>query len=357
MWHNCGVEQLVARRAHNPEVAGSSPAPATKTKAPILVLLLFKHYFMQQQGLSKKYGFHKTNLIIIFISLFCFLFGQFVSALILHAFDLSIAESLLNHAELSSKEINVLKLAQFFSALLSFVLPSVFCAYLLYDNWKSQLRITKVNYKSSFYLIPLFLLLIMPFMNIIIQWNESIVFPDSLRDLELALRASEDSSQLFIKTLLQGTGVFTLIINILLIGALPALGEELFFRGLLQSHLNDYFKNPHIGIFISAFLFSAIHFQFYGFFPRLILGLIFGYLVYFSGSIWTTVFAHLFNNALAVIVVYFQNLGKISEEVESFGTSSYEIIYSFVCLALAVFVARSLIINFKKRNKIINLVD
>lgn len=192
-------------------------------------------------------------------------------------------------------------------------------------------------------------------MNIIIHWNENIVFPQAFNQLETSLKASENSSKLLLNTLLSGSGINILIVNILLIAVLPAIGEELFFRGLLQSHLNDYFKNPHIGIFISAFLFSAIHFQFYGFFPRLILGLIFGYLVFYSGSILSSIIAHFFNNALAVIIVYFQNLGKLNQEIESFGNSKNEIIYTLLSLVFAIFIARILIINFQNQNKIANL--
>lgn len=304
---------------------------------------------------KQKLNFQKRSFLIIIISLLCFFLGQIISSLIIQNFDPNLYHNILSQAELTNKELNILKTAQFFSAFLSFVLPSILCGILLFTNWKSQLKISKLNYKSSYFLIPLFLLLIMPFMNIIIHWNENIVFPQAFNQLETSLKASENSSKLLLNTLLSGSGINILIVNILLIAVLPAIGEELFFRGLLQSHLNDYFKNPHIGIFISAFLFSAIHFQFYGFFPRLILGLIFGYLVFYSGSILSSIIAHFFNNVLAVIIVYFQNLGKLNQEIESFGYSKNEIIYTLLSLVFAIFIARILIINFQNQNKIANL--
>ena len=62
--------------------------------------------------------------------------------------------------------------------------------------------------------------------------------------------------------------------------------------------------NIHLSIWASAIIFSAIHFQFYGFIPRLLLGALFGYLYYWSGNLLIPMFAHFVNNAFGVIMIY-----------------------------------------------------
>ena len=91
-----------------------------------------------------------------------------------------------------------------------------------------------------------------------------------------------------------------------MLAVLPAIGEELIFRGVFQKIFYDFFKSGHMAIWVTAFLFSALHFQFYGFIPRLILGLVFGYLFFWSGTLWLPVLSHFVNNAVPVIGVYIQ---------------------------------------------------
>jgi membrane protease YdiL (CAAX protease family) len=112
--------------------------------------------------------------------------------------------------------------------------------------------------------------------------------------------------------MLAGDKFTGLLLNLGIIAVLPALGEEFIFRGVLQTLLTKWFKNTHLAIFIAAFLFSSIHLQFYGFIPRLVLGLFFGYLFFWSKNIWLAVWAHLINNALAIILMFLGNKGNIN---------------------------------------------
>ena len=95
------------------------------------------------------------------------------------------------------------------------------------------------------------------------------------------------------------------IINILLIAILPALGEELVFRGVIQQYGYRFFKNPHWSVWLSAVLFSAIHMQFEGFVPRFLLGLLLGYLFLWTKNLWYPIFVHFINNALMVTLAFF----------------------------------------------------
>ena len=106
------------------------------------------------------------------------------------------------------------------------------------------------------------------------------------------------------------------LMGILVIGVFAGLGEEFLFRGVVQPKLHAYTGNAHLGIWITAFIFSAIHLQFYGFFPRMLLGAIFGYLYLYSGSLIYPIVAHILNNAVTVILVYLNKLGKLEFNIE-----------------------------------------
>ena len=111
-----------------------------------------------------------------------------------------------------------------------------------------------------------------------------------------------------------------LLFNLLIIALIPAIGEELTFRGVLQQGLTRR-MNPHIAILLSSAIFSFIHFQFYGFLPRMFLGMLLGYLFYTSGSLWTSMLMHFINNGCAVVVYYLNNKGVIDVDVDHFGES------------------------------------
>ena len=140
-------------------------------------------------------------------------------------------------------------------------------------------------------------------------------------------------------------------LNVLMIAVIPAVGEELLFRGVLQRLFSEWFKNIHYGIILSAILFSAMHMQFYGFFPRMLMGVLFGYLFYWSSNIWIPILAHFTNNMLAVIVSFFISNGSINKSAETFGSSSDTLIYVLFSI-LGVFVL--LLLFYRKERRLIN---
>jgi hypothetical protein len=107
-----------------------------------------------------------------------------------------------------------------------------------------------------------------------------------------------------------------------MIGIIPAVGEELLFRGIIQRVLIQWTRNKHLGVWIAAILFSALHFQFYGFVPRALLGVMFGYMLIISGNLWLPVIAHFINNTVAVIAYYMYDIGTIEVDPDTLGTNS-----------------------------------
>jgi len=118
------------------------------------------------------------------------------------------------------------------------------------------------------------------------------------------------------------------IYNVLFIGLLTAVVEELMFRGCLQTIFEKWTKNIHVAIWITAILFSAFHMDFYGFLPRVLLGAMFGYFVAWSDSVWPAVWAHFLNNSTIVVVnyLYQQKLIKLNpDDNHVFNNAGYSI--------------------------------
>ena len=136
-------------------------------------------------------------------------------------------------------------------------------------------------------------------------------FPSTFKWLEKWMRELENQGEETTEAILKMNNIGGLFINLFVIAMIPAICEEFIFRGALQRVFIKMIRNPHVAIWIAAAIFSTIHFQFFGFFPRLFLGAAFGYIYFWTKSIWYTVFAHFLNNGYAVVIAYYfqkQNL-------------------------------------------------
>lgn len=141
------------------------------------------------------------------------------------------------------------------------------------------------------------------FIQYVYELNKMLPFPGWM--------VSQDSEKVNLtEQLLNMSNISHLLINLMVIGLLPAIGEEFMFRGIIQKYTIKLTQKPWLGILLSAFIFSAIHFQFQGFFPRLLLGCVLGYLYWMSRSIWLPVIVHFFNNAYQIILHYLYVKGK-----------------------------------------------
>jgi len=143
-----------------------------------------------------------------------------------------------------------------------------------------------------------------PAMNLIIQWNESWHLPESMASVEATLRQLEDAAQATTDLLMEGASVWSMIVSVLIVGVLAGFSEEIFFRGALQRIMQASRVNGHIAVWTAAAVFSLIHFQMFGFVPRMLLGAFFGYALWWTNSLWVPVIAHAFNNSLVVITTW-----------------------------------------------------
>jgi membrane protease YdiL (CAAX protease family) len=143
-----------------------------------------------------------------------------------------------------------------------------------------------------------------PLIECLSNINQKMVLPEFLSGIQKWMEKSEDAAQKLTAVLLQMKTFGDMISNVLIIGLLTAIAEEFMFRGCIQTIFTRWTKNTHAAIWITAILFSAFHMEFFGFLPRMMLGVLFGYFVAWSGSIWTSVWAHFINNGTAVVVTY-----------------------------------------------------
>lgn len=163
----------------------------------------------------------------------------------------------------------------------------------------------------------------MLFNGLLVYWNAQLVLPESMAGMESWMKEMETQLMELTKFLTDFQSVSELLTGILVIGVFAGVGEELFFRGLIQPKMQGYFKSAHLGIWITAIIFSAIHVQFFGFLPRVFLGALFGYMYHYSGSLHYPILAHIFNNSLTVVIVYLSNQGLVDFDLESTDSVSY----------------------------------
>ena len=190
----------------------------------------------------------------------------------------------------------------------------------LYAYAKKPLSIFFNN--NNIITIPLLLtiFIVVAFMtvnSIFIEWNAKMELPDFLRGFEAWAKRLEEQAQVLTQMMTRFDNKVDLMLALIVIGLVPAVGEELLFRGLIQNQLLGIAKNPHVAIWLAAIIFSAFHFQFYGFVPRMLLGALFGYLYYWSGNLLVPILAHLINNGLTLLLLYMYQHGSIAFDIES----------------------------------------
>lgn len=230
----------------------------------------------------------KIGLLFLLIFVSVILHTLVGSAIVLFFSDFGLSQDLSNQVA-----VNYLKLLQLFSAVGLFIFPTLLYAYLTAFDYKLLFNFKR----QSAFLVIVIMMLITPFIGWLLEMNMSIPFPDWV------LRLGNDSEKI-IESFLKMNHLGDLLFNLLVIAIVPAIGEELFFRGYLQQSFSKWLSNRHVAIIVTAVLFSAIHLHFQAFFPRFILGVLLGYLFYWSGSLWLPILAHFANNAQAIIFSY-----------------------------------------------------
>jgi membrane protease YdiL (CAAX protease family) len=179
------------------------------------------------------------------------------------------------------------------------------------------------------------LLFSLPTITILAEINQNIHLPEAFSAVEESLRATEKLAAELTMLFVRVDTPSDIALSFFAIAVIPAIGEEIIFRGFFQRELIQQTGKVHLSVWIAAFVFSFIHFQFLGFFPRVLLGALLGYMYVWSGSLLVPIFMHFTNNAftLVLLITYKKGYSNFNPE------SSEQIPYLFVILTLIVCIA------------------
>ena len=257
------------------------------------------------KGIFRNSGVASRLLILVGLS---FVFGTLASL-----FFISDLQADRNNVEL-------LKLLQLAESISIFILPALLTTYLFSHHPSSYLKVDKAGRVIDFLLVGLLMVVLIPFINYVSEWNQQLHLPTSLAPLEESMRGLEENVSSVTERFLDVHSVAALSFNLLLIALIPALGEELYFRAVIQTAIRE--KNKVVfAVLITAFVFSAIHMQFYGFVPRFLMGMLLGFIFVWSDNLWLPVFAHFVNNGVAVVFYYLKFNDYKVIDMEKIGTN------------------------------------
>jgi membrane protease YdiL (CAAX protease family) len=217
-----------------------------------------------------------------------------------------------------------------------FVLPAWICSQLFSYEPNRFLGFQAPNLSQFWFWSILIMIILLPFTQFIGELNQRIVFPGGMKEW---MESQEKSAEQTVKALLSAQSLNDLLLNLFFVAVLAGVGEELLFRGLIQRILVRKYGR-WTGIVIAAILFSAMHMQFYGFFPRFLLGVVLGILFAYSGSLWVAILAHFFYDAILITAAY---VNPDLLEAESVIPLLQLIVPALISLLLSVWVIRQMI--------------
>ena len=227
----------------------------------------------------------------------------------------------------SDLSVEMLKLLQLLQSIVIFILPALFWSKLYTGSLLKGLYLLNKPKMKDVWIVIVLMFVAVPAINLMGYLNSQIEFPAFMADMEKWMQQLEQNAKELTFKLLGGTCVGDFFFNLFVIALIPALGEEMTFRGvLIQIFSSNNRKNkasyPHIAVWTCAVIFSLIHFQFYGFVPRMLIGALFGYLLCYSGSLWLPIVAHFANNAIVVATSYIYQIStnKPLSEMKDLGT-------------------------------------
>ncbi len=268
-------------------------------------------------------------ILLLLITIFALVAAQFVGmGLIAIAYDISLvefADKMQNINQYSELRTPILIL-QGFTQVFGFLIAALFFVNFVYkfnQTDENSKAVHVMNPKLAQYFLeepflkryktPFLIFLVVIVLAIVAfpaVWvtgalNGAVEFPEVLKGLENWMREKENNAQMLTLFMTDFASPLQTILGFVVIAILAGLTEEVFFRGVVQPLFQNLTKNKHAAIWITAIVFSAIHFQFYGFVPRMLLGALFGYLYIYTNNITVPIWAHILNNGLTLVMFLF----------------------------------------------------
>jgi uncharacterized protein len=286
-------------------------------------------------------------VVQIVVSFFIFLASSLLFIGILYSIgylvfpDWNHSREMLAAGSIEDASPSVIRFLQAGQGFCIFVIPALIISKLMSGDFTTFMGIKRSPSVSLLLLVALLACFVIT-INTFAGWiNSRMVFPSSMNDMEKWMKAKEMLAERYTVILTSSSTSPNIAVNIIVIALLAAIGEEFFFRGILQQLFTNLTKSGILAVWITAILFSTIHLQFYGFLPRLILGLLYGYLFLWSRSIWLPAFAHFINNLIPVIIAFNRGWNEGSERSEQFVTGNpMAIIIAVIVVTGLLFVIR-----------------
>lgn len=235
------------------------------------------------------------------------------------------------------------------NALLVYQAAAASCAFIVaplaYLRFVEGRQVSSLNPGYPLWLVPALLTVLvviafMPFNALFIEWNRNVDLPAFFDRWEAWAQAKETDLAELTKRITEFKSIPQLLVGLVVIALIPAVGEELVFRGLVQPKLFALTRNVHVAVWLTGFLFSAIHFQFYGLIPRMLLGVLFGYLYAWSGNLLYPIIGHFINNGFTLMMFFFYQRKAVPVDIED--TASVPVAFSLAGLAVTVLLLVSL---------------
>ncbi|MBO4567825.1 MAG: CPBP family intramembrane metalloprotease [Bacteroidales bacterium] len=260
-------------------------------------------------------------LTFILLLIFGLLFSSILSAFFLLSGD-------------GMNDITNLQIGQVISQVFGFMLPPILYVMLVKEKPFNYLGFKKLQPWSLLGIVAIFT--VIPFLAMVTEWNDNVSLPESMATLEQMLRNIQQLANETTEKFMTEGSLFS---GLLIVAALAAISEELLFRSVIQKAFVKICKNAHIGIILTAIVFSAFHGDFFGFVPRFILGLMLGYMFYLSGSIFPSMLMHFVNNGTIVMLYYLNKKEVINVDIETFGlTDNWLVIILSLVITVAIFI-------------------
>jgi membrane protease YdiL (CAAX protease family) len=234
-----------------------------------------------------------------------------------------------------------LKFYQFFQTFGFFVIPGIFLFWIFSTPKENFFNVSlHFNSKAVIFTVVAFLACF-PFINWLVNLNESLHLPKILNNFEIQLRNSDQSLNSLSGRLTESDNPFELLVTLVIIAILPSIGEEFIFRGVFQRIFNELTRNIHVSVLLTAVLFSSFHGEFFSFIPRLFLGIFLGYLMVWGKSIWLPVIGHFIFNSMGIIISYLYQHGFITispSELGIDGTFGFTVIISIGLIIISTII-------------------
>ncbi len=231
-------------------------------------------------------------------------------------FPISFMELMENISSITSGNVGILKFLQLFAATGTFVVPALMSAYLFSNKPRRYLRVN--NFPKPTLVVLLLVVLSLganAVSDLLYRFTAAISWPEALYFIKDMLDSAESAMDAQMRQFLVMDNVWQFGFSFLVMAILPAVGEELLFRGVIQRVMKRGVGGMHLAVWITAFLFALLHQQFYAFLSIMALGVVLGYIKEWSGSIWAPIILHLINNGAIILGVYFLELPYDNESM------------------------------------------